>query len=211
MPLDGEDNDLSSYHERRLNEFKDAVAHPELAIAGAMHYCAELGLTPPEWLTKAAANLICQLLKSQRTTVVGRSRGAIPRYRQEMVHVDRWLAVHAVRDIAWKVRRDQKILKKEGVRYPEEFRESYQRELDRRSKWLSHGVFVCASMYLCGSESFAGPDAIKASYRKIEQMNGYPADNQSCILEVPFLEKLGIVWDEGKAGKKLLHLFDLTP
>ena len=202
--------DASSYHDRRLNEFKAAVAHREIAIAAAMDYCAEVGISPPEWLTKEAANLLSRLLKSEHVNAVGRSRGPIRRYRQEMIHVDRWFAVHAVRDIASKVRRDRRILRKEGKTFSKALRERYRLEVDRRSKWLKQGTFTCASLYLSGSESYAGPDAIRASYRKIERLNAAPAANQSCVLELPFLQKLGIALDDAESGKKLLKLFDLT-
>jgi hypothetical protein len=206
----GCNDDVNSYHERRLNEFRAAVAHREIAIAAAMDYCAQAGVSPPQWLTEAGADLISRLLKSEHVNAVGRSRGPIRRYRQEMIHVDRWFAVHAVRDIAANVRRDRKILRDEGRRFSKYLRQRYEFEIGRRSKWLSQGTFPCASLYLSGSESFAGPDAVRASYRKIERINANPAANQSCILENSFLEKLGIALDDRNSGMKLLHLFDLT-
>ena len=201
--------DATSYHDRRLNEFRAAVAHPEIAVAAAMDYCAEVGISPPQWLTEAGADLLSRLLRSEHVNAVGRSRGPIRRYRQEMIHVERWLAVHAVRNIARNVRRNRQILQ-ECKSLSKDLRERYQREVDHRSKWLRQGTFPCASLYLSGSESFAGPDAIRASYRKIERLNAAPAANQSCILELSFLQKMGIELDDAESGKKLLKLFDLT-
>jgi hypothetical protein len=201
---------LAAYHARRLEEFRSETTHREMAITAAMHYCAEVGITPPQWLTSAAASLLRDLLKSQRTTKVGRNAGVLRRFRQDQIDLERWFAVNAVRDIRKRADREKKAVEQESSQLPPKHLEYKRAQIARQRKWSRHGTLRCASMYLLGSEAFAGPEAVRASYRKIEKIN-ISGEDRWCIFELDFLEKLGVAPTDGTRGKKLLHLFDLTP
>lgn len=198
-----------TYHRRRLEEFRNSTVHRGMAITAAMHYCAEVGISPPGWLTKESAELLCNLLRSQRTTELGRHAGVLNRFRQDQIDLERWFAVNAVRDIRNRADCDQRIIEEESRFSPDDL-EYHRANLTKRQKWLAYGTFPCASMYLRGSDAFIGPDAVKTSYRKIEAANASGHDRW-CVFELNFLEQLGVAPNEGNQGKKLLHLFDLEP
>lgn len=208
----GKDQDAhTAYHERQLDEFRNARAYPEIATAAALEYCAQTGTPAPAWLVERAAPLLCELLKLQRPPKAGRNGTPVSRLRQRLVHLDRWFAVRAVRDIRTRVRRDAQIFREMRGRFKGKQGRLARDHLSNRKSWLRYGTFSCASMYLSGSDAYAGPDAVRRSYRIIESINAGGEENQSCVFELSFLEKIGALPSDGSSGKKLLHLFDLEP
>src|SRR6266508_4404277 len=102
---------LDEFHQRTLDELQNVTAHPELAIAAGMDYCAEEEICAPPWLVKATAALLRDLLMREKAHKRGRAAGHIARYRQDLWDVERWDAVEAIRRIKKKVRREMELMR----------------------------------------------------------------------------------------------------
>src|SRR5262245_41561974 len=96
-------------NQRELDALREVTAHPELATAAALHFCAKYYVCPPEWLVERALELICQLLKREKSSKRGRAAGAITRYQQDLWHLERWDAVKGIQYARQRSRRDLRI------------------------------------------------------------------------------------------------------
>ena len=70
----------------------------QLVVPAALHYCIQHELTPPPWLLPTVTEMLCGLLKREKSTKRGRSCGAVARYRQDMIDYARWDQVMVVRE-----------------------------------------------------------------------------------------------------------------
>jgi hypothetical protein len=198
-----------SVSRRRLEEFRAASVHKELAVVAALDLCAEEQITPPQWLVKDAAKLMVELLKSQKTSKVGRTPTYIAQFRQHLIDLKRWNAVLEVRRIRDDNAHEAKIFNGMSASRREHF-EDRRRLIERYRTWLKHGTYRCAAMYLRGQDAYAGTDAIRTSYRKIQK--AFSRDAKFPALGDLFIEKIGLSgWLDAKPGKKHTRLYDLEP
>ena len=202
-------NPLDAIHQRELNELKSLTIHRELAVAAALDYCAEHGITAPRWVVEEGATLVRELLLREKALSRGRAGNRISRYKSDQRDVERWDAVEAIRRVRMKTKYDAKLRRQYGET-PENSRSMYHHE--RTLAWLRNGTFECASRYLAGREARVGADAIRASYRRCLRRAGTGSfPDRYYVLDQRFLKKLGIPGlHERKRGTKLLHLYDLT-
>lgn len=209
--MDGSDqqNPLDRIHQRELDEMKGLKVHRDLAAAAALDYCAEEGITPPQWVVKEAAALMCALLKRERAFGPGRAGNRISQYRNDQHDVERWDAVEAIRRIRDKTEYDAKLRRQYGETSANS-RSMYHHE--RMLEWLRNGTFECASRYLAGRDARVGADGIRASYRRCIRRAGTGSfPDRYYVLDQRFLNKLGVPnLHERRSGTKLLPLYDLT-
>ena len=133
----------------------------------------------------------------------------IARYRQDVIDSERWQMVHYVRD-------KQKELR-EGVttaRQGASGDASWLQDMEKLLKWNGRSLkcaYECASMLLLGTEAYAGPEAIKTSYLKVEKWFETKR-GRYLRLDDDFIEKLGMQHrrDE-KQGRKWVPIYDLKP
>ena len=204
-----EPSPMDRIHQRELDELKSLTVHRDLAVAAALDYCAEHGITPPQWVVEQAATLLRELLLRERAPGRGRAGNRIARYRNDQRDVERWDAVEAIRRIREKTEYDVKLRRQYGET-PENSRSMYHHE--RMREWLRNGTFECASRYLAGREARIGADGIRASYRRCMRRAGSGSfPDRYYVLDQRFLKKLGIPsLHERKLGTKLLPLYNLT-
>jgi hypothetical protein len=181
-----------------------------LAVPAALHYCVQNQLSPPPWLLPATTEMLCGLLKREKPTKRGRSRGAVARYRQDMIDYARWDRVMVVRG------KQQEIL--EQVQELRTLPKVPKGILDEREKMLAwvgrtlNQAFECAAMLLEGSEAFGSAEAMKRSYFQVKRNNRNPDQ----ALRYPQLSrhlllKLGVKEShEVRPGKKAVPLHELT-
>jgi hypothetical protein len=201
----------NAIHQRELGELLKLTVHRELAVAAAMDYCAEEGVSPPLEIVKEAASLILELLKREKAQNRGRAAGRIARYQQDLWDVERWDAVEAVRRIRQRVKRDIELRRVHGETQ-DNSRAMYHEE--RTVAWLRHhGTFACASMLLAGRDARVSAEAVRASHRRCRQRAGTGrTPDRYYIFDERFLRKLGFPhWIDRKRGTKLLPLYNLTP
>lgn len=201
---------LDKFHKRQLDELKAVTVHSELATAAAMDYCAREGICPPWWAVERAAALMCDLLKREKAQKRGRAAGHIARYRQDLIDLERFDAILAIRRFRQRVRSDVKIVRSFGQKFQKSKQYGY---IKKERAWLRHGTLQCASMYLSGRDARAGVDAIKASCRRIRRNTvGKTIPDQYYVFDGQFLRQIGL-FDllERKPGTKWFPLYDLTP
>lgn len=194
-------------HERYLDGLKKTMVHKELAVAAALHFCAEERLIPPKWVLEGSAKLVCNLLKCEKAKTRGRAAGKLARYRQSMWEVERWNAVNQVRQIRTQNASDAVLIKSDPDGY-EDIQKTHNRKM---RQWLRHGTFACASMYLHGCYSRAGVDAMKASHRRVRQAHDDPSNTNYWYIDPRFLWQVGIDDRVETPGTKWVHLYNLTP
>lgn len=200
---------MDRIHQRELNEMKNLTVHRELAVGAALDYCAEEGVTPPQWLVERSAALVRELLMREKALEPGRTGNRIARYKNDQRDVERWDAVEAIRRIRTKTEYDAKLRRQYGET-PKNSRSMYHHE--RMLDWLRNGTFECASRYLAGRDARVGADAMRASYRRcIRRAGSGSFPDRYYVLDQRFLKKLGIAdLNERSRGTKLLPLYDLT-
>jgi hypothetical protein len=200
---------IDRIHQRELDELKNLTVHRDLAVAAALDYCVEEGITPPRWVVERAAALLRELLLREKAPDRGRIGNRITRYRNDQRDVERWDAVEEIRRIRKKTEYDAKLRRQYGET-PENSRNMYHHE--RMLEWLRNGTFECASRYLAGREARIGADAMRASHRRCLRRAGTGSfPDRYYVLDQRFLKKLGIPGlQERKRGTKLLPLYDLT-
>jgi len=194
---------------RRIEEFRTATLHKELSTVAALDFCVEQEVTPPRWLVEAAAELMIELLKSQKTSNRGRSPTYLAQYCQHLIDVKRWDAVFEIRRIREDITHESKVLSEMSAagKKPHERR---KRHIERFRDWLRHGTFQCAAMYLKGRDAHAGPDAIRGSYRRVSR--AFSRGEKSPMFGDLFLKKLGLEdWLYVKPGTKRIPLYNLVP
>lgn len=199
----------SDFDLRELDKFRALRHHKEIAMVRAMDFCAEHRVCPPQWLVEAAASIMIEQLKCEKTTRRGCKGSRIANFRQEFRDVERWDAVKQVREIREKFRRNDKILKAEAE-LP--VTDGWKRHHEKQRRWLKQGTFACASRLLVGRDAgVASPHAIRKSFRKIEGTLKGPTPPAGAWFSEAFLKKLGLQdYSERKPGTNLFGILDLV-
>lgn len=174
---------------RELEKLRRLIAHKEIGIARAMHYCATYNINPPDWLVEEAASLMIDLLKRERSTSRGRTATHLSRFRQESWDLERWFAVHEVRRIRGRVDRDDAVLKDSPDRNATK---AWKKHHERLKEWLKAGTFECAVGLLEGRDAYASPSAIRASYRRVERVRAKPDQAVGAWFDDAFRQRLGL-------------------
>jgi len=162
-----------------------------VAIPAALDYCVAHRLDAPSWVLEAASDLLCDLLKREKSNRRGRSCGFVARHRQDMVDYECWDQVKVVRQKQAEIREEVEELRK--------LRNVPRDVLEEREKMLcwvgrtSNRAFECAAMVLEGTDGYGSPEAIKRSYFKVHRNNRDP--NQALryhVLSHRILSRIGI-------------------
>jgi hypothetical protein len=185
---------LEAMDRRELEEFKNAVeAGVVVAVPAALYFCSEHGVSVPQWLAKAASELLCDLLKREKSTKRGRSGGAVARYRQDLIDMTRWNEVIVIREKQQQVRHEIEYYSNSSMRMSS--------EQIARAGWLGRSLsraFECVSDVFERTEAFGSPESIKRSYREVARNMGDPSQAQRYSIFHPlFLQMLGIDDDLG--------------
>jgi hypothetical protein len=181
-----------------------------VAIAAALHYCRQHRLHVPPWAVAAADELLCDLLRRERSNRRGRACGAVARHRQDMIDYARWDQVKDVRQRQIEIAEQVEELRGLANVAPE--------RLEEREKMLAwagstlNRAFECAAMILEGSEAYGSPDAIKRSYFQVERNSHDPGQAlRYHMLDAEFLRMLGLKHEiEMRPGRKKVPLHELT-
>jgi hypothetical protein len=201
----------SAFHENQLECFEMMVrSNVAVAVPAALNYCMENQLDAPPWLLAAATELLCDLLKREKSNKRGRSCGFVARHRQDMIDYARW-------DLVVEVRRKQDELA-EAVRELREMQPLPKTVLKEQEKLLSWAgstldrAFECASMLLRGSAARGGPEAIKRSYRHVQRNHRNPSERMRYHnLDPRFLSSFGLKHEtEARPNGKLKPVHELT-
>ena len=197
------------FHERELADLNGAKFHRELAVIAALEYCAEEGRSPPPWAVREAADLLVRLLKLERTRKRGRAGSCIARYTQDMWDVERWDAVEEIRRIRNRSKHELNLLRE----LPTGSHLRHREHQGKMQKWLRHGVFECASMYLVGRDARASAQTIRKSHREVKRRAGDgPKPDRYFLFDERFLRKIGLPGlQDRKKGTKTFPLYDLKP
>ena len=188
-----------------------AEAGSELAPAAALHYCAQYNVPAPHWLVQLASGAYCTQLNPATPKKRGRSAGAIERYHQDMVDLIRWDQTRQCRYNQKKSQSNVVLLRTHFQDLPLPIKESYLKMAAWTGRdWLR--AYECVSMMLRETPAFGGPDAIKASYCRVEQNHRHPTKKWRYFLFDPeFLISVGLThpsrWDQ---SSKWVPLYDLT-
>jgi hypothetical protein len=212
MGFDRIKGQISRLDLEQLDILKRVVeAGSELGPAAALHYCAEIGLPAPTWVVEAASQTYCAHLNPKTPRKRGRSSGSIERYQQDMIDLMRWEQLVDCRYNQKKCQHDAELVRTDARDLPTRYRESYLKMADWAGRdWLR--AYECASMMLRGTPAFGGPDAVKASYCRVERNNKDPVEKWRYFLFDPeFLETIGLKhpsrWGQ---SSKWVPLYDLT-
>jgi hypothetical protein len=190
---------IEELHETQLDNFEAMLrAGVAMTTPAAADYCAQHGLIAPAWLTKASAELFCQILKLDTRKTMGRSNGLITRLRQDMIDYARWDEVDLVLEQRKRCRREiaeLRTLPKTPRELPQK-REMLLKQKEKMLKWLGDSLnraYECASERLEKTGAFGGPDAMEASYYKIKKKFKDPVQAKRYHqLDPRFLRKMGL-------------------
>lgn len=193
--------------QRQLHQLQMATdAGIELAPAAALFFCDRHKVPVPDWLVSHAARGYCQQLAPSRPKNRGRSSGILDRCRQDMIDLMRW-------DLVREARLQQKTFS-ETLKTDADAPPSVLEHPMKMSIWYGHDwlrAYECASMLLRNTPAFGGPDAIKASYCRVERNMAHPKDSWRYFLFEPeFLETIGLEhpsrWGQSSKWAPLYHL-----
>jgi hypothetical protein len=184
---------LEEFHQRELEFLRvTAEAGSELAPAAALFYCRQHDVAVPLWLVGAAAIGFCALLNPRTSKKRGRSANPRQRHHQNMVDLVRWEQVKASRHVQVTSQNEKSYLLEAETDLPKKFRTRILKMADwaGRDCWRA---YECASMMLQGTPAFGGPDAMKASYRRVEKNFNHPSETWRYHTFHPdFLESIGM-------------------
>jgi hypothetical protein len=162
-----------------------------LGVPAALHHSIEYGCPLPSWVAGAAFEMICDLLKREKSNKRGRAAGVLARYRQDYIDLIRWNEVIVLEE-------RQKRLNQALIDYAsvaDTFPEFYQSEL-RRAEWFGSTrsrIFECVSEVLEDTEAFGSPLSIKRSYLAVERNNRHPTTAcRYAFFDRSLLECLGV-------------------
>ena len=172
---------LDSIDERELNGCKRSFEAGNFgAVLAAIRWCRRHDLTAPPWLLDASHALIVEAIRHIKSGKPGRAGNPLARLRQDMIHFARWDTVQMLREkqketaaeVAGlrKLKSDPSVVLKERDVIVIE-------EEEKKLQWLGRSwemAYRCASAALRGTDSFAGPDAMKASYLKVQKLSEDP-------------------------------------
>jgi hypothetical protein len=202
---------LSALDKRELDYLKAmAQSDQPIAVPEALHYCVKHHANAPRWLLAAAVELLCDLMKREKSKRRGRSGGYIARYRQALIDLERFEEVRSVRQKQMDIREEV-----EKLRATPNVPPSIMEERENMLAWVGGSLnraFECAAMLLEGSQAYASPEAMKRSYFKVERNSRDP--NKALryhLLDPQFLRKIGIKYQiESRPGRKKVPLYELT-
>lgn len=198
MPSFSEPNHaLEEFDRREMKNFERMVqASVMVGVPAALHYCAKHEVSVPAWLVRAALDLLCDLLKREKSTKRGRAAGAVARYHQDMIDMTRWNEVCVLREKQAVIHENVSYYSNTSIASSPRFAEEVV-----RAAWFGHSlsrIFECVSDQLERTEAFGSPESIKRSYRQVERNNRSPTQAfRYCILDPLFLRMLGINHDLG--------------
>lgn len=168
-----------------------------LAVPAALDYCLEHGLVPPLWVIQAALDLLCDLLKREKSTKRGRSNGSVARYRQDMIDFLRWNEV----DVLLENQQRSIELMSKYPSCPSPGQEAIYEQEAAKAQWLGTSlsrVYQCVSEVLERTDAFGSPETIEHSYKKVQRNERDPSKAfRYYQLNPPFLRKVGIDDDLG--------------
>ena len=202
---------LTEVHNFQLGCFETmAGSGVVVAIAAALHYCRQHDLEAPRWVVAAADDLLCDLLRREKSNRRGRASGTVARHRQDMIDYARWDQVKEVRRRQIEIAEQVEELR--GIsNVPAKILEDRQKMLAWVGTTLNR-AFECAAMILEGSEAYGSPDAIKRSYFQVDHNNRDPSQAlRYHLLDPEFLRMLGLKHEiEMRPGRKKVPLYELT-
>jgi hypothetical protein len=194
----GSRNRARVFHEQELERLRKArEAGVVIAVPAALDYCLEHDLGPPQWLVHAASELLCELLRREKSKKRGRSAGAVARYRQDMIDFLRFNEVEVLRE---NQHRSIELMSVYPTCPSPQESKIYVQEA-RKAEWLGSSlsrIYQCVSEVLERTDAFGSPESIKRSYRQVKRSDGNPSQAfRYYLLPYPFLHKLGIEGDLG--------------
>jgi hypothetical protein len=201
------DDYYEKFFDRELNNFERMYeAGSNVAVAGALQFCAEYGISPPQWLVHASLKVVCDLLRREKSTKRGRSTGAIARYRQDMIDYFRWDECVVLEELQIKVQDAIKIYS--DVPIPAGLKNRYAEER-QRANWLGttrSRVYECVSQALARTEAFGSPQSIKRSCRQVIRNQADPKRAfRYFLIGDAAMKLLGITPDLGFSKAGILH------
>lgn len=205
-------NSIEELHDHQLDCYK-ALPCRELGTIAALDYCAQHGLTVPQWALGSAPVLMTSLLSGRSTKKRGRAGGIVERLRQDIIHFARYDTVREVREKQTEFYEEVVELKK-LKNIPSEVLAEKKKML----AWLGGSLqraFECAAMILQNTIAFGSPEAMKRSYLEYRRSCGDPAQwLRFYQLSPDLVRRLGIYDDTGiaphKPGRKFVPFYDRT-
>ena len=202
---------LAELDAQRLRYFEKMLeAGAMVAVPAALHYCEENQVAVPPWLLKATTELLCDLLKREKSVRRGRSCGSVARYRQDMIDFTRWDCVLEVRRYQVELK-DCMAMLHDRPDIPANIRV----DREKMHAWVGSTfdrAYECASMMLRGSQAFGSPEAMKRSYHQVKRNNSDPAQTMRYhLFDYSFSQRIGVTQPVGMlpAGK-IVPLYELT-
>jgi hypothetical protein len=175
---------------KELDKFQGmAAGGVAVAVPAAVHYCLENEVPVPQWLLKASLDLLCDLLRREKSTKRGRAAGAAARYRQDMIDFMRWNEVFVLRE-------KQQMHQQSLIDHSDMVGSDRYAEEAARAQWLGRSlsrIFECVSEVLERTEAFGSPVSIERSYREVERnMRSTSGALRYAIFHPLFVRMLGI-------------------
>ena len=193
-------------------EYLKIMAQSRVAVAvpAALHYCAKHQLEAPQWLLAAATELLCDLLRREKSDRRGRSCGYVARHRQDRIDFVRWDQVTTARQKQVEIR-EQVAELRAMPNVPRSMLEEREKMLAWAGSTLNR-AFECAAMLLEGTEAYASPEAMKRSYFQVERNSRDPKQAlRYHLLDPKFEHKIGIKHEiVVRPGRKVVPLYELT-
>jgi hypothetical protein len=180
---------------------------------GALHaldYCLHFKIAPPLWVLECINTLCTELVSREKSTLRGRSRGILARFRQDQIDYDRWIAVLSIRDTQKDLAaRVKELTEADDPNYRNELGET-ERYLDWYGKTLER-AYECASLTSVSNAYAGSPDTFKRSYMKVEKAYREDEGGRYFFLDWEFLEKFDMRIDPSitTAGSPTTPLYEL--
>ena len=203
---------VSIFHEMELERLQKALgAGVMLAVPAALEYCLEHGLVPPPWLIKSASELLCDLLRREKSKKRGRSAGSVARYRQDQVDFIRWNEVLVLQE---NQERSIELMDTYPTSPSPDCAELFAQET-AKAEWLGTSlerIYQCVSEVLEKTDAFGSPESIKRSYRQVER-NHRNSSQAFRYYQLPslFLQKVGIEGDLGYGSNAKIQPWRTSP
>jgi hypothetical protein len=193
----------------RLQKARDAGM--VLAVPAAMAYCLEHDLAAPPWLVKSAFELLCDLLRREKSKNRGRSAGSVARYRQDMVDFIRWNEVLVLQE---NQQRSIELMRTYPACPSRDRTDIYAQE-KAKAEWLGTSleqIYECVSEVLEKTGASGGAESIKRSHREVRRNFRNPSQAYRYYQLHPlFLRKMGIEDDLGYGRHAKIHPWRTSP
>jgi hypothetical protein len=138
-----------------------------LAVLEGLHWCHQHDVTPPGWFHVAASRTITRLVLGTNKKA-GRAASGLNREREILKRLMRWDLVNEAKRGRENCLRDQELMRQHPNIASAEYKRRIGVVLDRLGSNLED-IFAFVSWQLEGTPLAGGPDAIKASYRRVER------------------------------------------